>query len=469
MSGTYYGGSYGPPPDPPPPPQHPLYPATPPYPQNYPPPYPYPPHQPGYPSWPPQSSPPPGWYPGIGGGDDGGWGGWPPGGPMWPPQPPPKRGLHGGALAGLIIAMVLILGVATAIAIGVGRAMRDRTATATDAGGTPTSAPYSRGPTGQAGPLDANAIAAKVDPGVVDVNTVLGFQNARAAGTGIILTATGLVLTNNHVIADATQISVTSVGNGRTYQASVVGYDRAEDVAVIQLKNASGLHPVTIGDSSKVRVGDPIVAIGNAGGTGGTPAAVTGTVSALDQAITATDENGGSAEQLTGLIEVAADIQSGDSGGPLVNGAGQVIGIDTAAAVDFQMQASGGQGYAIPINQAMSIGNQIRNGQASSKVHIGETAFLGVQTQAPSGRSGGGGGSSGAPVAGVVSGSPADDLGLQQGDTVVSLDGQQVDSPTTLTNLMDKYHPGDKVTVGWTDGTGQRHNAGVKLATGPAG
>jgi S1-C subfamily serine protease len=371
-----------------------------------------------------------------------------------------------------VIALVLILGVATAVAIGVGQAMRDRSAVDDNAGGTPSTAPYSQGPgtRAPAGPLDANAIASKVDPGVVDVNTTLGFQNARAAGTGVILNSSGLVLTNNHVIADATQISVTSVGNGRTYQASVVGYDRSEDIAVIQMKGASGLPTVTIGDSSKVRVGDPIVAIGNAGGTGGTPAAVSGTVTALDQSITATDENGGSAEQLTGLIEVAADIQSGDSGGPLVNSAGQVIGIDTAAAVDFQMQASGGQGYAIPINQAMSIGNQIRNGQASAKIHIGETAFLGVQTQAPSGRSGGGGGGTGgAPVAGVVSGSPADDLGLGQGDVIVSLGGQTVDSPTTLTTLMDRYHPGDKVTVGWTDGTGRSHSASVKLVSGPAG
>jgi S1-C subfamily serine protease len=296
-----------------------------------------------------------------------------------------------------------------------------------------------------------------------------------------VLNSSGLVLTNNHVVADATAITATDVGNGRTYQAKVVGYDRSEDIAVIQLSNASGLATVTIGDSSKVSVDDPVMAIGNAGGTGGTPAAVTGTVTALNQSITASDESGGTSEQLTGLIQVAADIQSGDSGGPLVDSSGRVVGIDTAASVGFTYQASGGQGFAIPINQAITIEKQIVGKHASSTVHIGDTAFLGLETSSGSsgnGRNGGGNGNgsgsnqntvAGAPVVGVLSGSPAEQIGLQQGDTVVSLNGKTVDSPTTLTTLLDGYHPGDKVTVGWVDASGQNHSASVKLVTGPVG
>ena len=130
-------------------------------------------------------------------------------------------------------------------------------------------------------------------------------------------------------------------------------------------------------------VGEDIVGIGNAGGTGGTPSAAGGTVTALNQSITASDEGDSSSEQLTGLIETNADIQPGDSGGSLVDTSGDVVGIDTAASAGFSFQSSGqssgNQGYAIPINEAISIGQQIEAGTASSTVHIGATAFLGVE------------------------------------------------------------------------------------------
>ncbi len=169
-------------------------------------------------------------------------------------------------------------------------------------------------------------------PGLVDVNSTLGYEGASGAGTGIVLTSTGEILTNNHVIDGATSISVTDVGNGKTYKATVVGYDKSHDIAVLQLQGASGLKTAKIGDSSKATVGESVVAIGNAGGTGGTPSAAGGSIIALNQQITASDELGGASEQLTGLIEVNADVQPGDSGGSLVNSAGQVIGIDTAAS-----------------------------------------------------------------------------------------------------------------------------------------
>jgi S1-C subfamily serine protease len=315
-------------------------------------------------------------------------------------------------------------------------------------------------------PGDLSAIATAVAPTIVDVNTTLGLQGAQAAGTGIVLTATGVVLTNNHVIAGATGISVTDVGNGRTYPATVVGYDRTEDIAVIQLQSASGLRTAPLGDASTVNAGDAVVALGNAGGVGGAPAAVSGTVTAVNQAITASDESGAHAERLSGLIQVAADIQPGDSGGPLVDAGGKVIGVNTAASAGFRFQASGGQGYAIPINRAAAIANEIRTGHASTTIHLGGTAFLGVNL-ASAGTTGGNGG--GAPVADVVAGSPAEQAGLTRGDTVVAVDGTAVDTASAVTAVLDGHHPGDRVVIGWTDTSGQAHRATVRLAAGPAG
>ena len=246
----------------------------------------------------------------------------------------------------------------------------------------------SSGSSGSSGPSDVNAIASKVDPGLVDINTTLGYQQEQAAGTGIVLSSNGVILTNNHVIDGATSISVTDVGNNKTYTASVVGYDRTKDIAVLQLHNASGLQTATLGNSSNASVGQDVVGVGNAGGTGGTPSAVGGTVTALNQSITASDDGDGTSEQLSGLIETNADIQPGDSGGSLVNTSGEVIGMDTAASAgtsfQFNGDSSGTQGFAIPIDTALSIARAIEAGSGSSTVHIGETAFLGVEINAAS-------------------------------------------------------------------------------------
>jgi S1-C subfamily serine protease len=209
---------------------------------------------------------------------------------------------------------------------------------------------------------------------------------------------------------------------------------------------------------------------------------VTGTVQAVDQSITAGDANGGKSEQLTGMIEMSAPIQPGDSGGPLANTSGQVIGMDTAASTGGPFQSSATVGYAIPINHALAIARQIESGQSSSTVHIGGRGFLGVEVQSGASSQGGGnsgnfggfGGfgsqssGSGAVISGVVSGSPAAQAGLQPGDTITSVNGQTVDSPDTLTKLLQNHRPGDKVTIGWTDQSGQSHSASVTLTTGPA-
>jgi S1-C subfamily serine protease len=304
-----------------------------------------------------------------------------------------------------------------------------------------------------------------------------------------VLTSNGEILTNNHVVNGATKISVTDVGNGKTYSATVVGYDDSHDVAVLQLQGASGLQTAKIGDSSSAAVGEGVVAIGNAGGTGGVPSYAGGSVTALNQSITAGDDLDGVAEQLTGLIEINANIQPGDSGGSLVNTSGDVIGIDTAASQGYSFDTSGTQGYAIPINEALSIAKTIESGHGTATTHVGTTAFLGVELSSGSqgstgsgsgfggfnfgsggsANSGGSGGSStsGVGVSGVVSGDPAANAGLASGDTITSFDGQAVNSPSDISSILVPLHPGDKVQMSWTDSSGQSHTATVDLGSGP--
>jgi S1-C subfamily serine protease len=384
------------------------------------------------------------------------------------PPPQPARGgriavLIGALAAGLVLVLVIAAGAFLA-----GRATHPSAQPQPSIGAgvtRPAPATPQNGTGSGVTAAQISSVAAMVDPGIVDVNTVLGYGNGAAAGTGIVLSADGLILTNNHVVSGATNISVTDVGNGKTYQASVLGYDRSEDIAILKLSSASGLTVAPLGDSSVVRTGDSVVAMGNAGGNGGTPSAVGGTVTALDQSITAQDGSTGASEQLTGLIEIAAAIQPGDSGGPLATTSGQIIGVDTAASAGYRYQAATGDGFAIPINQATTIATQIEAGQGSTTVHIGATAFLGIQSGTRAGR----GATGGAPVLGVVSGSPAQTAGLSGGDVIESLNGQSVDSPTTLTGLLDQHHPGDRLTLGWIDTTGQTHTATVIAATGPVG
>lgn len=372
------------------------------------------------------------------------------------PQPPRRRPLRALTVAVVAVAIAVVAG------LGIGHVI--------SASNSPTASGnqnfgFSGQPSAAATALDADAVAAKVNPAIVNVNTELGLQGAAAAGTGIVLTADGEVLTNNHVVAGATSIKVTSIGTGDTYKAHVVGYDRSEDIAVIQLEDASGLPTASIGDSSAVKVGDQILGLGNAGGKGGDPVPAPGTVTALDQSITASDESSGSSEQLTGLIQVRANIESGDSGGPLVNANAQVIGVDTAASTGYQLNGrrsgAGGQGFAIPINQAIDIAHKIVAGSASDKIHIGKTAFIGVSVADGQGQ--------GATIRDVVSRGPAQQAGLAAGAVITAIDGKAIDSATTLTNVMDTHHPGDKLTLTVTSASGGQQQVQVTAAEGPVG
>jgi S1-C subfamily serine protease len=326
------------------------------------------------------------------------------------------------------------------------------------------------GPISLAPPTTTAGIAPRVDAGLVDINVTFGYQGARGAATGMVLTPTGEVLTNNHVIDGATAITVTDIGNGKTYSASVVGYDRSRDLAVLQLNGAGGLATAPLGDSSSVAVGAVVKAFGNAGGTGGTPSEASGTITALNKAITASDAGGGNPEHLRGLIQTDAAIQPGDSGGPLVNSAGQVVGMDAAAAVGYAFESTAGQGFAIPINDAIAISRQIEAGTGSSRVHIGPTGFLGIDVASPATFGGGrasGSQTPGALLGGVLSGSPADRIGLAQGDVITSLGGRAVGSATAVPDLLVPHHPGDTIKVQWADRSGRTHTASVRLASGP--
>ncbi|WP_433336980.1 S1C family serine protease [Spirillospora sp. CA-294931] len=356
----------------------------------------------------------------------------------------PER--RGPGAAGAVLA--LLAAVAVVLGLVVGRPMLDERERAPRA--APEAAPTFGKPSGRR-------------PGVVAINTEQGYRMVSSAGTGIVLDASGLVLTNNHVIQGATRIEGTDTDNRRTYPAEVVGYDTAGDLAVIRLKGAGPLKVAALGSGERVRIGEPVTAVGNSNGKAdrGRPKVVTGRVLSLDQTIDATDQSDGSSERLYGLIETDAPIRPGDSGGPLLNSAGKVIGVNTAASAGFTMKRQGGnRGYAIPVDRAMGIARQIQRGEASASVHIGPTAMLGVQVRtAP--------GSSGAFISETLPGTPAEAAGLRPKTTIVAVDGRPVDSPGTLTDLLLAQHPGDTVQITWADDQGRRTTTPIRLAEGP--
>lgn len=393
-----------------------------------------------------------------------------------PPPPEPRGGGFGGVFLCLTIIAVVLAGT-----IGLGRGILRLDLSGSTAAGSSSSSYQSGGPVAAlpvSGPLtheDALSLQHTVGPALVDVTANLTSQHAVGSGTGIVLSSTGEIMTNNHVIRGASSVKVTDIGNGRTYPATVVGYDAEHDIAVLQARGASGLRTARLGDSDTVQVGDQVAAIGNAGGVGGKPSVATGPVTDLNRTIRTSDELSGSTERLSGLIEANADIQPGDSGGPLVNTSGEVVGVDVAASVDSHTDAPNGTGYAIPINDAMSVVRQIRGGSSDEAVHVGETALLGVSVTgsrnvmaefgqfdtSPSVTP------DGAVVAGVQFDSPAEQAGLQPGDVITSVDGTLVDSASTLTSLVSMHRPGDRLAVTWLEPSGQRHTQTVALAPGP--
>jgi S1-C subfamily serine protease len=308
--------------------------------------------------------------------------------------------------------------------------------------------------------LTVPQVAGLVEPGVVVIDSQLGYQNAEAAGTGMVLSPTGEILTNNHVIDGATSITVTIADTQQRFVARVVGTDKTQDVAVLQLTGASGLATIPLGDSNSVTQGQSVVGIGNAGGTGSL-SVVTGSVTDTNRSIQASDQSGSSSENLSGMLEVQAPIVAGDSGGPLADRSGKVVGMDTAASAAGTRGDRPTFGFAIPINRALAIAAKLNAGDGSQSTGRG---YLGIQVQAvdPATNSGG------AEVISTNASSPAAVAGLKPGDIITTLGGRLVTSADQLTQLLSTSKPGELVTIGWSDAFGESHSVEVTLASGPA-
>jgi len=429
------------------------------------------------------------------------------GGPGGNGPPPRRRGPS--VLSHLAVAIVV-----AAAAVGITLAVdHGSSRPASAASGTGTSVP---GPGAVPGPAASPAGSAgseqqavnRVEPGLVVISSTLQYDSEAAEGTGMVINSDGLVLTNNHVIEGSTKVTA-KVATGRTYAATVVGYDKTGDVALIQLAGAANLSTVPIGNSATVTTGEAVTALGNAEGVGSIiPAG--GTITGLDKTITAQDESGtATPETLHGMLETDAGIVSGDSGGPLVTTSGQVIGMDTAANTSssgFGQQQT--TGFAIPINTALSIARKIAAGHASSTITIGYPAFIGIftdggsssnpqvqaQQQEESGFGGfgdfggfGGGNtpscyqndsdisvpgsvapvSSGTLIDGVICSGPAAGAGITAGSVITAIDGHAIGAPASLSSVLVSYRPGDTVSVSWVSPSGQRATTGIKLASGP--
>ena len=309
-----------------------------------------------------------------------------------------------------------------------------------------------------ADPADLSNVASQTEPTVARIDTTINYQHAIGAGTGIVLDPGGAVLTNFHVVQGADRITAT-IG-GSPYQADLVGYDRNRDIAVLQLRGTGALPVAPLGDSSQLAVGDPVVALGNARGSGSPLTREAGQVVGFGRTINAKDELTGSSEQATGLIEFAAPVRAGDSGGPVINAAGQVVGVTTAATVNFRMDP-GGSGFAIPINDALATANQIRSRTPTDTVHIGPPTLLGVgvngKNQSDS--------LPGVILFEVLRGGPAEQAGLHDGDVLLSIDGVQLNSANALTDILDRHYPGDVVDLVFIDRAGQQLNGKATLSS----
>jgi S1-C subfamily serine protease len=482
----------------------------------------YPGGQAGYPGG---GYPPAGGYQGVYGAGGYPGAGYPPGyGPPgygpdiigYGPARPPRRSR--------IVTYVVVAALAAGVGAGTVLALRHNDNSSSTGLSLPNSGSALPGSGQSNGNQGANSstvqgVASKVSPGIVDIISTPSYsgQDSTLEGTGMILTHSGLVLTNNHVVEGTSSVEAKVANTGQIYKVTVLGTDAVHDVALLKLSNATNLNTVSTGDSSKVQVGETVVALGNAEGQDGTPTVVSGRITSLDQSIQASDAGAGTTENLHGMLQTNAPIVAGDSGGALADAQGQVIGMNTAANSSQSTGAS--EGFAIPINRALSIANQILAGHATSDIQIGLPAFLGVtvattssstgssaststspstqqqQLQSSADQNGFGGFgngsnngnssclnsasasapssipsdvSSGALVGGVLCGTPVAQAGLSEGSVITSIAGQTISSPASLTKLLTQFHPNQSVSITWVAPNGQKHTATVKLASGPA-
>lgn len=312
-------------------------------------------------------------------------------------------------------------------------------------------------------------VAKNVSPSVVSITSQsTGFsffgaaQTQQGAATGIIVGSNGLIMTNNHVIAGASELDVFT-SDGKEYKnAKVVATDTTNDLAFVQI-NASGLQPAKLGDSSSVQVGTEVIAIGNA--LGQYQNTVTqGIISGVGRPVVAADQGGGGAEQLQNLFQTDAAINPGNSGGPLMDVRGYVIGINTAVASGAQ-----GIGFAIPINEAKQELQSVQNSGTISRPYLGVryipvTQAFATDNNLPVNKGAYVSGDPSNPL--VVSGSPADQAGFKQGDIITKVGNQAIDQNHSLSALVGSHKVGDKVILTYLR-DGKTQTATVTLQQAP--
>jgi S1-C subfamily serine protease len=364
-----------------------------------------------------------------------------------PPRPAARVWLVPALVAALVGALVGAGTVAFLGGDGVGTGGGGATDPSASAPSRPSSRLVEQG--------DIAAVLAQVEPAVVAISTTGfasdGFFNIvprEGAGTGMVVSAGGEVLTNAHVVGGATRIEVKLGTSDRTYEATVVGTDPVSDVALLRIQGASDLPTVTFGRSADLQVGDQVVAIGHALALPGGPTVTLGIVSALDRTI------GSGSTRLERLIQTDAAINPGNSGGPLVNAAGEVVGMNTAVI----QRAGGGAdaqnlGFAIASDTLLPIVEDLRAGGTVSRAFLGVTTYpvdAGVRQRF------GLAARDGALVVDVAAGSPAASAGLRPGDVLTGLDGARISTPEDLSRAVRGHRPGDRVEVRWLRGSEER-------------
>lgn len=305
---------------------------------------------------------------------------------------------------------------------------------------------------------DITALLNAVEPAIVNIttqgydpNAMFGAYPSSGAGTGMVVSSDGYIVTNNHVIENANSIKVTFTDR-KVKTATVIGTDPDNDIALLKV-DATGLATVKLGSSKDVAVGEEVVAIGNALALPGGPTVTTGIVSATDRTIE------GNTETLSGLIQTDAAINPGNSGGPLVNSKGEVIGMNTAI-----LQNTNNIGFAIASDRIATTYEQLKKGGGAASNQ--PRTFLGVSTQTVTTDMRdryGLGSDKGVLVADVNIGSPADNAGLQAGDVIVAFNGKSVTAAEDLVKMVQAKKPGDEVEIRWVTQDGRTMTQKVTL------
>lgn len=374
-------------------------------------------------------------------------------------RPRTRTGLLAGGVGALTA--LAILGASAAV----GPALAPTTTAPTTTAPTTTS-PVATEPVTRQGGLQDTTTSARADAteaqsrGVVLITTTTA-SGGSAAGTGMVIDAAGLVLTNYHVVQGSTEVEVTLATSGQTYAATVVGHDAAADVALLTV-DATGLATVTV-DDDPVVVGDSVTAVGNADGQDYLSAAP-GTITDTAETVTVSNDSALGSETLTGVYVSDAAAEPGDSGGPLFDAETEVTGMTTAGQQTYAGPRSRTRTattiatYAIPIARALAVVDQIRAGQETDEVRIGPNAYLGIMV---------GTSRTGVGVTAVTGGTPAEEAGITAGSTITALGAAAVSSQADLAAALGERNPGDTVSVSWRDAAGAAHTAQVTLAASP--